>query len=239
MDRELILDLEERSSRAMPAAETVRVGRWLMSIGRGEVSRLNSAVTFGESPRREMFERIEAVERKYLSRGRDPKFRLTPLDQHLDERLHTRGYDSGPEVIVMTGPVGGRTDGTVAVARAAGPTWLDRYSKWGGHSELRTAEIGESLGSLTLDMGAFMSPAAIGIAVIDGSWVGLFDIITDPDQRRQGHGRAMTETMLAWAATQGAERSYLQVVSTNEAAVAMYDALGFTESYRYWYRTEF
>lgn len=239
MDPGLILDLEERSVRAMPPAETVRIGRWLMAIGRGEVSRLNSCVTFGESPRRQLFERIEAVERRYVSRGRDPKFRLTPLDSHLDARLQTRGYDHGPEVIMMTGPVGGRADETVAVAAGAGPTWLDRYARWGSHDELRTAEVGESLGSLTLDMGAFMSTAAIGIAVIDGPWVGLFDIVTDPSERRQGHGRQITEAMLAWAANRGAERSYLQVVSTNEPALVMYGALGFTESYRYWYRTEF
>lgn len=239
MDRELILDLEERSVRAMPAAETVRLGQWLVSLGRGEVSRLNSATTFGESPRRQMFERIEAVERRYISRGREPKFRLTGLDFHLDERLETRGYDHGPEVIVMTGPVGGRADGTVAMARAAGPTWLDRYAAWGGHDGLRTAEIGESLGSLTLDMAAFMSPTTIGVAVVDRPWVGLFDVITDPEQRRSGGAHQLTESMLAWAADQGAERSYLQVVSSNEPAIAMYDRLGFTESYRYWYRTEF
>ena len=239
MDPELILDLEERSVRAMPAVETVRIGRWLLLMGRGEVSRLNSCVTFGESPRRSMFERIEAVESRYVSRGRDPKFRLTRLDTHLDARLETRGYDRGPEVIMMTGPVGGRTDGTVAVAAGTGPTWLDRYAAWGGHGELRTAEVGESLGSLALDMGAFMSPAAIGVAVLDGPWVGLFDIITDPGRRRRGHGRSMTETMLAWAAERGAERSYLQVVATNDPALALYDSLGFTEVYRYWYRTEF
>lgn len=239
MDKELILDVEERSVRATPSAETVRIGGWSVALGRGTVSRLNSCTTFGESPRREMFERIEAVERRYVGRGRDPKFRLTQLDQHLDERLETRGYDRGPEVIVMTGPVGGRANGEVAVARGAGPTWLDRYAEWGGHDELRTAEIGESLGSLTLATGIFMSPAAIGVGVVDGEWVGLFDVIVDPGKRRQGHARVVTESMLSWAAGQGAERSYLQVVSTNEPAIALYDSLGFTETYRYWYRTEF
>ncbi|MEX2422454.1 MAG: GNAT family N-acetyltransferase [Acidimicrobiia bacterium] len=237
MDRELILDIEERAVRAMPPAETVYFGRWTVGLGRGTALRLNSCATFGESPR-ELFERIELVERKYASRDRLARFRLTPLDAHLDARLHTRGYDHGPEVSLMTGPVGGRTDGTVAVARGAGPTWLDRYATWGGHDELRTSEVAESLNSLALETGVFMSPAAIGVAVVDGGWVGLFDVIVDPEQRHQGHGRQMTETMLAWAAERGAERSYLQVVSTNDPAIALYHRLGFTETYRYWYRTE-
>jgi N-acetylglutamate synthase len=237
MDRDLILEIEERAVRAMPPAETVYFGRWTVALGRGTALRLNSCVTFGESPR-ELFERIELVERKYASRERLARFRLTPLDAHLDGRLHTRGYDRGPEVILMTGPVGGGADGSVAVARGAGPTWLDRYARWGDHDELRTSEVAESLNSLTLETGVFMSPAAIGVAVVDSGWVGLFDVIVDPDRRQEGHGRRMTETMLAWAAERGAERSYLQVVSTNDSAIALYDRLGFTESYRYWYRTE-
>lgn len=238
MDRGLILDIEERAVRAMPPAETVHFGRWVAALGRGTALRLNSCTTFAESPRRDMFERIEQVERKYASRDRLTRFRLTPLDQHLDDRLETRGYERGSEVILMTGPVGGRTDSSVAVARGLGPTWLERYASWGVYDELRTSEIAESLNSLTLETGVFMSPAAIGVAVVDGPWVGLFDIVVDPAERGKGAGKAITSAMLAWAVGRGAERSYLQVLTTNETAIGMYNGLGFTDTYHYWYRTE-
>jgi N-acetylglutamate synthase len=237
MDRELILGLERCSVRALPPAETVQLGEWLVALGRGSLLRLNSCTTFGESPRRNMFERIEAVEKRYDARGRPTRFRLTELDRHLDERLETRGYELSTEVVVMTGPVGGAASGNVAVASAAGPTWLDRYSEWGAHDELRRLELGESLGALTLDTGVFSSPAAIGVAVLDGPWVGLFNLIVDPVQRRRGHGRDLTSAILSWAVSRGAERSYLQVVATNTDAISMYSTLGFTEAYRYHYRT--
>jgi N-acetylglutamate synthase len=237
MDRELILGLERCSVRALPPAETVQLGEWLVALGRGSLLRLNSCTTFGESPRRNMFERIEAVEKRYDARGRPTRFRLTELDRHLDERLETRGYELSTEVVVMTGPVGGAAPGNVAVASAAGPTWLDRYSEWGAHDELRRLELGESLGALTLDTGVFSSPAAIGVAVLDGPWVGLFNLIVDPVQRRRGHGRDLTSAILSWAVSRGAERSYLQVVATNTDAISMYSTLGFTEAYRYHYRT--
>jgi N-acetylglutamate synthase len=237
MDRELILGLERCSVRALPSAETVQLGEWLVALGRGSLLRLNSCTTFGESPRRNMFERIEAVEKRYDTRGRPTRFRLTELDRHLDERLETRGYELSTEVVVMTGPVGGAASGNVAVASAAGPTWLDRYSEWGAHDELRRLELGESLGALTLDTGVFSSPAAIGVAVLDGPWVGLFNLIVDPVQRRKGHGRDLTSAILSWAVSRGAERSYLQVVATNTDAISMYSTLGFTEAYRYHYRT--
>ncbi len=237
MDRELILELERCSVRALPPAETVQLGDWLVALGRGSLMRLNSCSTFGESPRRSMFERIEAVERRYDTRTRPTRFRLTELDRHLDDRLESRGYEGSTEVVVMTGPVGGATSGNVAVASAAGPTWLDRYVEWGGHDEMRRLELGESLGAQTLDMAAFSSPAAIGVAVRDSTWVGLFNLIVDPGQRRSGHGRELTSATLAWAARRGAEWAYLQVVAINSQAISMYSALGFTEVYRYHYRT--
>ncbi|MDX1448755.1 MAG: GNAT family N-acetyltransferase, partial [Acidimicrobiia bacterium] len=64
------------------------------------------------------------------------------------------------------------------------------------------------------------------------------DIVVDPAERGKGAGTELTAAMLAWAASQGAERSYLQVVATNEAAIGMYDRLGFTDTYHYAYRTE-
>lgn len=222
----------------MPPAETVRIGGWVVALGRGAVSRLNSCTTFGESPRK-LFEAIEAVERRYAGRGRESRFRLTHLDRRLDARLDTRGYSRSFEVRVMTGPVGGVTSPDVSVASAVTPGWLERYRTWGGHDEVRTAEIAESLGALRLPYGVFSSEAAIGVAVVDGDLVGLFDVVTDPEARRGGHARTLTAAMLGWAVDQGATRSYLQVVAGNEPAEALYEGSGFVESHRYWYRGEF
>lgn len=77
---------------------------------------------------------------------------------------------------------------------------------------------------------------AYGLAVIDGDYVGIFDVITANDQRRQGHARALTSSLLAQAQGSGAKIAYLQVVALNQAARALYESLGFVEQYRYWYR---
>jgi N-acetylglutamate synthase len=237
MERDLILDIERRSHRALPPAESVRLDGWILALGRGSVRRLNSCTTFGASSRRDLFERIEAVERRYAGRGRGARFRLTTLDRHLDDRLETRGYDRSGETIVMIGPVDGDHHDGVAVTRAAGPTWFVRYAAWGGHDDLRTDEIRESLGSLKLDLGAFTSDRAVGVAVVDPPWGGLFDVAVDPAARSEGHGRRLAESMLAWMGEHGATRSYLQVLASNTPATGLYTALGFREAYRYWYRT--
>ena len=46
------------------------------------------------------------------------------------------------------------------------------------------------------------------------------------------------EGLHAWAAERAAERSFLQVVVENRAAIGFYEHLGYEEVYRYWYRRD-
>ena len=79
---------------------------------------------------------------------------------------------------------------------------------------------------------------AAGMAICDGSWLGLFEIIVAPESRRQGLGRGVTESLLSWGSGQGAGRAYLQVVAENEDAIRFYQSLGFSRAYGYWYRRD-
>jgi len=55
----------------------------------------------------------------------------------------------------------------------------------------------------------------------------LLNICVHPDRRRCGLGRDMLRHALAEARMAGAERIFLEVRPSNEAALAMYDAEGF------------
>jgi len=39
--------------------------------------------------------------------------------------------------------------------------------------------------------------------------------------------------LTSWSRERGALRAYLEVVATNEPAIALYESLGFTEHHRY------
>lgn len=230
--------IERCSVRAVPPVETVDIEGWHVAIGRGQVHRMNSVTTFGIVPW-DVFETVETVERRYAARGRPASFRMTDLDAEVDDLLYARGYERSLEVIVMKGPTGGAADDDVTMLDAATPRWVEDLGRLGGYGELRTAEIGESLAGLALTHGAFrMENRAVGLAVVDGPWVGLFDLATHPDHRRANVGYRLSSAMLRWAAEQGAGGAYLQVLTTNIPAISLYEKLGFAPSHRYWYRTK-
>ena len=84
---------------------------------------------------------------------------------------------------------------------------------------------------------ASIGDAAVGRAAVttapDGTrWAGLSAVRVAEGRRRQGHGRALCSALLAWAAEQGAARSYVQVLTDNAAAIALYEQMGFTASHR-------
>ena len=55
--------------------------------------------------------------------------------------------------------------------------------------------------------------------------------------RRRGVGSALLDASLRWARLKGAKKAWLQVEADNQAAIELYRKAGFTEVYRYLYRT--
>jgi ribosomal protein S18 acetylase RimI-like enzyme len=66
--------------------------------------------------------------------------------------------------------------------------------------------------------------------------VGLYDIHTHPQARRQGLASALCERLLMLSASEGAAIAYLQVGMDNTLARRIYQRLGFADGYAYHYR---
>ena len=67
---------------------------------------------------------------------------------------------------------------------------------------------------------------ARGDAALDGDWLGVHGMVTDPSYRRQGLARRVLAALAEWGAEQGATTLWLHVETDNEAAVALYESLG-------------
>lgn len=86
--------------------------------------------------------------------------------------------------------------------------------------------------------GTAEDPSAVGLGVLDGRWLGVFNMGTVPSRRRRGAGQQVLAALLEWGAQRGARHAYLQVERTNHAAISLYEQIGFTAAYEYAYLTE-
>nr|WP_277349853.1 GNAT family N-acetyltransferase [Planosporangium thailandense] len=78
---------------------------------------------------------------------------------------------------------------------------------------------------------------AVGRAVADTGWAGVFGMATLPRARGEGAARRVLAALARWAGTHRTEHLYLQVERGNLAALRLYGRAGFTDICGYHYRT--
>jgi GNAT superfamily N-acetyltransferase len=61
------------------------------------------------------------------------------------------------------------------------------------------------------------------------TWASVDDVFVEPDHRNLGVGRALLESVKAWATEKGADGISLQVAAANERGRKFYEELGFRE----------
>jgi N-acetylglutamate synthase len=235
--------LEQVVRRAWPAAEDRRLGEWLLRLDAGYTKRANSAYVLGKEPGLDLNERLRACRAIYHERGLPLIVReSSPVaDPTLAAAMTARGFSRIDETLVMASSQ--LSDGDAVPDQVDLDRWLELYARFEGATkgnQLLHREIIRRIASpicLAVRQ-AHGEPVAIGLAVADGPWLGLFDIATDPTHRRQGHGQALVTAMLDWGWRNGARHAYLQVMASNAPAIALYERLGFREAYRYWYWME-
>ena len=247
--------LEAAAFRAWPALETEDLHGWHLRFARGYTRRANSANATPATPSADdeaAAAQVRDIEARFAGRGLPPVFRLVSFDAAptFDDTLAGRGYRFLDLSLVMVAPLDGaaRPDDD-----APPPQVLDDAGAWLGHYRAITGSAGAdqethlrmlraipartAFATATLPGAGTDGPAAAcALGVLDGESLGLFDIATHPDARRQGHAGRLCAGLMRWARGQGARRAYLQVLASNHGAIALYERLGFRRAYHYWYR---
>jgi ribosomal-protein-alanine N-acetyltransferase len=72
--------------------------------------------------------------------------------------------------------------------------------------------------------------AGFAVATVVADQAELESIAVDPQRRRLGVGRALSEAVMVWAREAGARQILLEVRSANAVARALYGRLGFQET---------
>ena len=235
-----IQEIEKAAYAAWPAAETVDYDGWRLRYAHG-FSRRGNSVYPAHPSTIDLGLKLEWCAGWYAQRGLGLVVRQNPVTEPgLDEELHSRGFGREGDTNVMTAAITVDRQ-VIAVEEIASPAWwaaarqlwgigADQVAGWHGIIERIEFPTGFGL----LEEGN--EPVAAALAVVVGSWLGLFEIVVTPERRRRGIGTGLTSSLLSWGAARGASRAFLQVVAENAPAIRLYEGLGFDFSYRYWYR---
>ena len=243
----MIRAIEEHSLNAWPALQTCLQDGWVLRFAEGYTRRANSVNPLYPSEG-DLAANIAACEAIYRTRGLPVIFKLTPasLPAGLDDVLARAGYrlEAPTSVQLVDLPAdSGVPPETVHLAPALEDDWLDAFGRMASAAPARQSIHARLLRSI-LPTCAYASTrrdgqiVALGLGVLSDGILGLYDILTHPAYRRQGHAARIVAGLLAWAHQNGARQAYLQVMLDNQPALALYHQAGFRELYRYHYRVK-
>lgn len=217
-----IRNLEHAAALGWPGTEQQWLDGWLLRYGLGSTRRANSAVPLRFTSHAE----IVATAHWYASRG-------IPALISAPDRLFRvpEGVPVDAENLVMASDLSG-------AAPASEMVLSDRPSEsW---RAVNRRDVPDDVLTAVVDGDVVfgeLAGAAVGRAVVteapDGTrWVGLSSVHVSEDARRRGLARALCAGLLDWARGRGATRAYVQVVSENTAAQALYESMGFVVHHR-------
>lgn len=251
MNQQEISFYEELQCNAFPALQNVMYDGWSVRFGGGFTYRVNCAnAMYPEAlPARDKVQYVESLYRQSglsmsifkLHEGMDPE-QCKACDAVLDEMGYAterdgnifvcdlKAFDQKPVTQVMVS--GDMTD-----------EWLDGFLTMNGTADAQRPAASAMLKNIHYPIAAASivengKMVACGLGVLERGHVGLYDIYVDSSCRRRGLGRDICAAIMQYGKEAGCGTAYLQVLSDNHGARALYRQLGYTETYEYWFRTK-
>lgn len=233
-------DLTRITSRGWPAPMSELLGEWELRAAGGFTGRANSVAVHGV-PGMTFAKAIARVVSFYQER------RLVPLAQVVVG-------SAGEKMFLDAGwsPAEGRPGGAIVqVAELAacpqhepsflGPAVVDDHAsdEWLGlYHRVDDPTMARAVleGPATVGFLSIGDPiVAIGRVVVTGEWAGLACVEVAPHARRQGLATRIVDESIAWARKRGADKAYLQTMTDNAEAIALYAPYGFRTHHEYVY----
>lgn len=245
----VVRGLQERAAGAFPALRLERRDGWWLRHADGSTWWAASVLPHGDPSPPSLAARIGSAEEFYAGHGAPARFQISPgaCPPGLDDALAARGYRVestmslrwAPTVQVLDrlglGELETRLDAEPA------PGWFGVWSAVHGGADpeperAMLARVERPSAYVTALIGG--EAVAVGRAVAEAGWAGVFGMATLPQARGKGAAGRVLAALAGWAADNGAAHMYLQVEPDNVLARRRYDRAGFTELCRYHYRTK-
>ncbi|MEO1670945.1 MAG: GNAT family N-acetyltransferase [Cyanobacteria bacterium J06631_2] len=251
--------LEELSLNALPCLQQILYDGWILRFADGYTKRANSVTPLysGAKNPKDLLQKISRCETIYQRLDLKPIFRLTNLPEWstLDQALSQLGYVSRDTVSVQIKPIktGDRRNQKLLNSKPLNNTpeltietelsseWLDHFvhganlpiQHWQSLSTMLSIIPNPTCYAYLKERHRFCS---CGLGVLENNYLGIFFFVTAKKQRRQGYASQLIHAMTDWGQANGATQVYLQVETANQPGINLYNKLGFTEIYQYFYR---
>ena len=239
--------IEDFSLNAWPSHQIQFYDGWLLRFSYFYTHRTNSVEQIGSSSI-PLEEKIDFCEDSYRHWGTPAIFKISPLvDRSFEPLLIQRGYLTEHTTEVMILSFDAYCEKTPAVpvqiAKTIQPRWINGLFSLKGTTNAVHRQIVPSMyqaipkdtlaACITNEKGQIV---AIGLGILDRSYMGIYAIHVHPHYRKLGYARSICTALLNLGKESGLAGAYLQVVQGNTPAKALYTSLGFRDFYTYWFR---
>ncbi len=252
---ETLRAIEAAAYDAWPAPQRATVAGWRLRAAAGITGRANSVWALHNEESVALEEKLAAVEAFYAAQQLPARFQIHAAVQPagLDAALAARGYALISPTHVQVAPLSRILTSTptlrstphleIEVAEEFDDDWFATYARNESMDAKTTAVRAQILEAIAgprafarLDMEG--APAAVGLGVVGGDWLGIFCMSTYAAQRRRGAALALLRALAIWGSFYEATNAYLQVNDKNSPALATYARAGFEPGYAYHYRVQ-
>ena len=244
--KELIQKIEELSMNALPAIQTNVYDGWILRFADGYTKRANSInpIYFSNE---DLDNKIKIAEQMYRVRNLKVVYKMTQQvsPENLDKTLERNGYflDGLTSVQVLSLKIlEVEIKYNAIVYNDLQDDWFINFCNLNNVDEKDQKALKQMLSNIIANTCYFLLSddnneiLACGMCVLEGEYIGLFDIVTTEKYRNRGYGSELIQNILQWGKENGAKYAYLQVMLNNAPALKLYSKLGFKELYKYWYR---
>ncbi len=246
-----IKQIEDLSFNAWPSHQIEVYDGWILRFSYFYTHRTNCVEQIGVSSL-PLMKKIRYCESIYKRWKTPCIFKISPIgDPRTDRVLQERGYEIQHHTTVMTLSLAGfayrnETDDDVAltVESRVSSAWISAMFRMKNTTDIMHRRIVPSMyaaipkDEIAVSVRENGRIVATGLGILDRDYVGVYAIHVDEVCRRKGYATRIVQTILSEGKNRGARYAYLQVVTDNAPAKALYRRLGFRKAFAYWFRVK-
>lgn len=243
-----IKQIEDMSLNAWPSHKMELYDGWILRFSYFYTHRTNSVEQFGTSTL-PWCEKVPYCENVYKHLGTPAIFKISPLvSKDFDYVLENRGYSIEHTTDVMTVNLDAAcltaSYGLVSFTNSIPSQWIESLFDLKGTTNPTHRSVVPSMyraipkETLCASITHNGKIVATGLGILDRDYIGIYAIHVQEDFRQKGYARQICTGLLKEGLNKGAQKAYLQVVKGNTQARMLYESLGFSHFYTYWFRVQ-